>query len=236
MLPIDRGDPGSLLSVEKIDAQLGKLAADRPYLYTIRVLDAQGRAIYNSDSAFASLNLSDRPYFQHHRDTLGTGLEFGAPIRSNTVSKWIIPVTRAVRGPGGEFAGVIVAAVDPMYFDRVWALDGKSRTLRVTLFRTERRDADAKPVQRKADRQVIHPRIRLPEAAAGTLRDLPDLSAVDGKMRLFAYRQLTAFPGLVLVTGHAEDQVLRAWWRHRLDRLCGWLVAVLAGRRLGNSG
>ena len=33
MLPIDRGEPGSALSVEKIDAQLGKLTADRPSLH-----------------------------------------------------------------------------------------------------------------------------------------------------------------------------------------------------------
>jgi len=229
MLPIDRGEPGSTLSVQKIDAQLGQVTADRPYLYTIRVLDAQGRAIYNSDSAFAGLNLGDREYFKFHRDTQRTGLDIGAPIRNRTAGKWIIPVTRAVRGPGGEFAGLIVAALDPMFFDRVWSVDDDIEKLSVTLFRASgemlmRSPFSEKLIGKSYTREYVFQQLR----AGITSGTFQNISAVDGKMRFFAYRQLTAYPGLVVVTGQAEEQALHAWWDTVRIVFAGWLVAALA--------
>jgi PAS domain S-box-containing protein len=228
MLPVVRGAPGSP-AVDRIDAQLGKITADRPYLYTIRVLDERGHAVYNSDSAFAGLDLSDRAYFQLHRDNQGIGLQFGAPVRNRSADKWIIPVTRAVRGPNGAFAGLIVAALDPMFFDRVWSVDGDIKKLSVTLFRASGEMLMRSPFSEKLIGKSYTSEYVFQQLRAGNLAGtFQNFSAVDGMMRFFAYRQLTAFPSLVLVTGQAEEQVLHAWRQTVWIVVVGWLVAALA--------
>ncbi len=226
--PLVTGEPGSF-SVEVIDADLARLVADRPYLFAIRLLDEQGRAIYNSDGGYPGLDMSDQAFFQHHRDNRELGLQFGAPIRSRMGNQWVIPVTRAVRGPKGEFAGVIYAALDPIFFDRVWSVDGDIQKLSFTLFRSGGELLMRSPfsealIGKSYAGEHVFQQIR----AGFRSGNFQNVSGADGKMRLFAYRQLTAYPNLILVVGQAEEQVLRAWWNTLWVVVAGWLGAALA--------
>jgi PAS domain S-box-containing protein len=213
---------------ETIDPQLHKLVEDRSYLTVIRVLDTHGRAVHNSDTGYTGLDLSDRAYFKYHRDNPTTGFNFGAPIRNRVSGKWVIPVTLPVRGPAGEFEGVMVAGVDSLFFTRVWAIDGELPKLSMTLFKTDgvmlMRNPFAERLIGKSYSSGYIFRQIVAGIRAGAFENRSD---VDGEMRLFAYRQLTGFPDLVLVAGQATDQVLAAWWRIVQIVASGWLVATL---------
>ena len=211
-----------------IDAQLQRLVAEHPYLNTIRVLDRNGRSLYGSDIGHAGLELSDRAYFTERRDNPGAGFRFDLPIRNRVANKWIIPATLTVRTAHGAFDGVIVAAVDPLYFHRVWALNEEIPGLSITLFRTDGVMLMRSPVNELligksyASSYVFQ---KLHEGTdAGTFENQ---STVDGQMRLFAFRQLTVYPGLVIVAGQAVDQVLSAWRRIVWIVATGWIMAVL---------
>ena len=52
-------------------------------------------------------------------------------------------------------------------------------------------------------------------------------SAVDGASRLFAYRQLTSYPGMVLVVGLEMEEVLAPWWHMAWIAASTWVVAML---------
>jgi hypothetical protein len=51
-----------------------------------------------------------------HRDHDDHGLFISDPIRSRLNDEWAIILSRRVAGPGGGFAGVITAVIDPAYF------------------------------------------------------------------------------------------------------------------------
>ena len=51
------------------------------------------------------VDLTERPYFKHHRDNPASGFTIGTPTRSRTNGTWFIPVSQTLRRPGGEFAG-----------------------------------------------------------------------------------------------------------------------------------
>ena len=67
------------------------------------------------------LPLGDRPYFVVHRQQPLPGPSVGAPMISRTTGAWMINMSRALPTPEGRFAGVIVAALQPDWFARLWA-------------------------------------------------------------------------------------------------------------------
>ena len=214
--------------VESVDGELRKLVDERPYLTLIRVLDARGRAVHGSDTGYAGIDFSDRTYFTDRRDGRESGFKFDLPIRSRVARQWIIPAARTVRTAGGEFAGVIGAAIDPLFFTRVWALEEEIPTLSMTLFRADgimmmRSPFNEKFIGVSYGSFHVFQQIRA-GVRAGTYQNR---STVDGEIRLFAFRQLAAYPDLVLVTGQAIDQALAAWWRIVWIVVSGWIAATL---------
>jgi PAS domain S-box-containing protein len=220
---------GVSVSADSIDGEIRKVAAGRPYLIAIWVLDERGRAVYGSDTTFAGVDLSDRAYFTERRDNLKTEFEFGIPIRNRVGGKWIITASRTVRSVNGDFAGVIVAAVNPLFFDRVWTLDKEIPNLSVTLFRADGIMLMRSPVNERLIGTSYSSAYVFQRVAAGVpTGTFQNKSSVDGEMRLFAYRQLVAYPGMVLVIGQGMDQVLEPWWHTVKIIVSGWVVALIA--------
>jgi PAS domain S-box-containing protein len=216
------------ISADSIEMELQKLVANRPYLTGIRVLDEHGRAIYNSDAGH-DLDVSSRKYFTERRVNPGMGFVFAAPIRKRLTGKWVIPATQTVYAANGDFAGMIVAGVDPLFFDHVWTLDKEIPTLSVTLFRADGVMLMRSPVNEQLMGKSYGGIFVFQQVRAGIpTGTFQNTSAVDGEMRVFAYRQLTAYPGMILVIGKAMNEVLAPWW-HIVRVICsGWIAATLA--------
>jgi len=62
------------------------------------------------------VDLSDRGYFDYHRNHTDPALRIGDPIISRTDYKWLIPLTRRLSRPDGSFDGVMLSGVDPAYY------------------------------------------------------------------------------------------------------------------------
>ncbi len=204
---------------DEIDAALRRLAQDRPYLFVIRILDDRGHALYSSDTGYRDIDLSDRNYFKKHRDHPEMDFEFGRPIRNRVEGRWIIPATLGLRKADGTFAGLIVAGVDPLFFDRVWAIEKNIPKLSITLLRGDgalmmRSPFDDKLLENSYAGGAVFQRLHT-DGTVGTFRNR---SAVDGEDRLFAYRQLTVYPGLILIVGQSIDQGARCLVAAGLDR------------------
>ena len=66
------------------------------------------------------IDLSDREHVSVHLKGDYDGLFIGKPVMGRASGRWSIQLTRAVRMYDGSVAGVIVASMDPSYFEQFW--------------------------------------------------------------------------------------------------------------------
>ncbi|MDO8385388.1 MAG: PAS domain-containing protein [Polaromonas sp.] len=205
-----------------LQQQLGEL----PFVRAIWVLDAEGRIVYDSDVGNIGVNLQDREYFQVYQQRPATGFHVSAVVRSRTTNTWLISASRPLRAPGGAIAGVVVAAVEPPYFDRLWRAIDLGPGGAVALFR---------------DDGALMMRSPMDDGAMGkTFPDLPlfaelrkapngiyeTVSNFDGRQRMIAYRRLSAYPTMTVIVGSESGTILAGWARFATLTSLIWLVAA----------
>ena len=199
-----------------------------PLLRAMWILDANGRISFDSDAGNIGLNLADRPYFRAYLTAPDAGFQLADPVRSRTTGAWLISATRPLRDGAGNFRGVIVAAVEPPYFDRLWrsinlgeggaiALIRRNGTL---LMRTP-------PVDRMMGQSNPDLRIVTEPMDVKSEGDFEKASSFDARVRLFSYRRLSVEPDLVIVVGQAKDVMLAEWRRLTLLALVTWFAGSL---------
>jgi PAS domain S-box-containing protein len=199
-----------------------------PFLRALSVTDAMGRVILSSEEGSVGVDLSARPYFRDHRDHPEKGFEIGPPLRSLSTGSWVITATRPLASPEGAFHGLMVAALEPTYFERLWRNVDVGPGGSVALFR---RDG------------ILMMRSPFDDATMG--RSFPSLpvfklpldtnpsghflnpSAFDGTYRLFAYQVLPGHPEMILVVGQSYDFVLAPWRRIATITITMWAIACI---------
>ncbi len=209
---------------------LQQRAAVLPFVRAIWTLDRQGRIQFDSDEGNIGVDLSDRDYYQVYRSRAGTGFYLGNPVRSRSLGTWLISAARPLAGSDGQFAGAIVAAIEPPYFDRLWQPIAKESGGAVSLLRGDgtillRSPMDDNAIGRRFEAGPLFTQ-HLPLAPVGVYRVA---SPVDGTARHIAYRRLAGRPDLVIVIGRSIDAILAPWRGLAILVLAAWIVTSLAG-------
>lgn len=94
------------------------VVAELPQLRALFVIGSDGFLIHDTDyPRTPAVSLADRDYFTVHQHGSQVGLHIGHAVRSRSVGKWFVPVSRRVDKPDGSLAGVAVAAVEPRFFE-----------------------------------------------------------------------------------------------------------------------
>ncbi len=94
-------------------ARLAAIARDNPDIDMVVMIDAKGTPYVSSlPGRPGTLNFADRAYFRFHRDHAEDVLRIGEPIVNRGNGKRVIPLSRRVNDARGEFAGVIMIALD----------------------------------------------------------------------------------------------------------------------------
>ncbi|MDI1273922.1 PAS domain-containing protein [Polaromonas sp.] len=208
-------------------AMLREQLSGLPYVRAIWVVDAGGRIVFDSDLGNMGVKVADREYFQIYQQRPSAGFHISTPVRSRSTGTWLISASRPLRAANGVFAGVIVAAVEPPYFDRLWRGVDLGAGGAIALFR---RDG------------VLMMRSPMDDATMGkTFPDLPlfsehlprssqgvyqTTSAIDARVRIIAYRVIDAYPELVIYAGSPYDDVLAPWRRFATLAWLIWLAAA----------
>jgi diguanylate cyclase (GGDEF)-like protein/PAS domain S-box-containing protein len=199
-----------------------------PFVRAMWVMDAQGRILYDADEGNIGVSLQDRPYFQIYLSQPATGFHLGAPLRSGSTGTWLLAASRPLYKPDGSLNGIIVAAVEPPYFNEIWGTmdvgQGGSIALatRAGVLMTRAPHVDQVMGKDLGERPVFKEMV--PRSPSG---DYVDASGVDGVERLFAYRTLKQYPDFVVVVGQSSNFALAPWRNLATVAALIWLAASL---------
>lgn len=195
-----------------------------PYVRALFVIGPDGFITQDTDPDTPPVSLADRGYFIAHEENPDLGLYVGPPLVSRSVGVWFVSMSRRIERPDGSFGGIVVAAVEPRYFESFYDALALGEGNVITLFNKSgvliarnppREEAVGRPF---ADLELF--RRRLKESRHGTYRSA---SAIDGVRRIFSYRALDDFP-FVVVVGLAEEELLAEW---RANAVAGVATAAL---------
>lgn len=215
---------------ELLQGQLALLQeqANGPALHSMWVADAQGKMLGSSETyPGASIQVADREYFQHHRDTASSAVWLSPLLQSRISGQWVNLLTLRLNDPQGAFAGVLGISIRADYFERFYrALNlGKENT--IALVREDgkllyRHPFDARYTNIDLAQEPDFRRVR--ESGNGTFTSL---SPFDGKLRIIGYTRGGEFPFFAVVSAH-ESSVLSQWRENSLIYALLGLLAYLA--------
>jgi len=208
-----------------------------PQLNALAIYDESGRWIVDSHATILpNLNNSDREYFTYHRTHTDRGPHIGPPVVSRTTGRWVIPISRRINDPSGNFSGVALATIDVDYFRQFYSKlnIGKFGALVLGL------DNGTMLLRRPYNDNLIGSSMLNSELfqafrSRGRMGTLYVTSAQDGVERLVSYRGLENYPVFV-AAGFSRQEILADWWKDTLLHTLGVIVLVIilamAGARL----
>jgi len=213
-----------------LDAFIARQAARVPYLDGIQVVDADGVFTHGIGVVRGRVvSIKDRDYFQKLRDDTTGPLVVSRPLLGRLTQEWAVIMGRRLVGPGGAFAGVVLANVNLTRFTHTLS------SLNV--------DANGIVVLRGGDLSSIARFPSLPGSAFNqTARTAsPELEAevragrTEGIYfstlnnqripRMTAFRKVPGYPFYVVVGLAAKDYL--AVWRKEALQAAGFSAAFL---------
>ncbi|MBI2276465.1 MAG: EAL domain-containing protein [Dechloromonas sp.] len=202
---------------QQIEAEFERHRLAFPEVAGFRAVDAHGEVLYIAGGG-AYANLVDRSYFTLLRDNPNAGIVFSEVLTSRITGRSTIVAARAIRGPDGAFLGIVSAAIELEYFERLFrtAHLGKRGALAIrrsdTHFLVVRQPSIPAEINRALD--ASHP-ISQRMAAGERSGTLEFAAQTDGVRRIYAYGVLEQYPFYV-VAGLSEADMMAAWRQRSL--------------------
>ena len=218
-----RGAAGS----HEVHESLRQARAPAPFIQALFVTDARGVVIHSSELLPTTpLDLSDRSYFTHQRDDPSLGLYIGPPIMSRAFGRRFISMSRRLTTVDGRFAGVVVAAVEPRYFQEFYAALKVGPGGSVTMFLRDGTLMVRSPhIESVVGKSFAHLPLFRGSRPAGAAASIRTSAAIDGVARLLSYRTVPDLP-LVVFVSTSQAETLAPWRRTVVADTIGALVFV----------
>ncbi|MET0963657.1 MAG: diguanylate cyclase [Noviherbaspirillum sp.] len=201
--------------------------AQQPQLHGLFVYDETGRWVVHSQSSTPSMaNNADRSYFQYHRANAGRAVHIGVPIRSRSTNEWIVPVSRRLSGPGGDFAGVVLATIKLNHFNSYHQQFniGENGLIAMNLASGEtmiRRPFLNDGIGTSLANTMLYKEYFSRHAHGVVTSPSP----LDGIERQYAYRRLEHFPVVIITATPVRD--ILAGWRQRMILQSSFVLALI---------
>jgi diguanylate cyclase (GGDEF)-like protein len=213
-------------AVERLHRLLNLRASSLPMLHRMMVVDAQGHIIVRSDSGQPPpYDVAAQDFFQAARASPDRGAFIGRPVHEQGDGA-ALTISRRLNGPGGEFAGVVVASVTSELFQQAFAGFDTGRKGVILLARDDGVLMARMPMlPGGAGRDLSHSTLFSTILRPGNRLTFRMLSKDDGTVRLGSYCRVPGLPMLVMV-GRSEPEILAGWRRSAIAHLAGLIVTV----------
>ena len=186
----------------------------------LALIDRNGR-VTETVRAIMPLSVAGEAYFQ----TLATGPAdlplFSTPLIEPATNKWQIQVARRLNDRNGNFAGVVLIMIDPIYFvDDYDRLSVDEHGLLVLMSRDS-----GLSVARSGERLFVSDRVDFTPARAlpGTAGEVVVTKPFDHTARIYGYSDMPRY-ALAAVVGIGEQAAMARFDRHRAIYL--WTAAA----------
>lgn len=104
---------GNWEGAEAIESHLvGLITASRFGLLQISFTDPAGRIAWTTLPNGVGVSLADREAAQAHMTQMLPGLYLGAPVVGRLTGRWLLPVSKALRGPDSRLIGIGIVGLD----------------------------------------------------------------------------------------------------------------------------
>jgi diguanylate cyclase (GGDEF)-like protein len=220
----DGTSPKALLRLHNF---LELLVSQRAELSALYVFDKNGNWLVSSRGTTMDPGANaSREYFVYHQNHLDLSPHIGMPLRSRFTRRWVIPVSRRLNGPDGQFFGVIVASIELDYFNRYYARFDIGHDGAILLFLNQGTQLTRWPLLENSigkdmsDSPVLSVYAPKHESGNATVTAISD-----GVERLVGYDHLPNFPA-VAVAALSKKEVLADWNRDVLVQAIVILVVV----------
>jgi len=224
-------DGTSPAALDRLHRLFVQFVVDLPQLNGIYIYDRNGNWLVNSQPTLAkALNNADREYFVFHRTHADRGPHIGEPVQSRSTGKWIIPVSRRIDGPDGQFAGVALATIDIDFFSRFYDSLDIGREGAVALVADSGQMVVRRPFEaRFVGKDITNTTLFKVHQRLGATGNFVSKSSQDGVTRLNSLRSVSQYP-LFVVAALAQDEILAPWFSDTAWHAAGTtvLVAMLA--------
>ncbi|MBR0716131.1 EAL domain-containing protein [Bradyrhizobium liaoningense] len=216
------------LSGQDIHLMLRSKIEALPYLGSVNVIDADGYLI-NSSTAWpaAKVNVTDRAYFKTFKYDPHAPDVLVQPVHSRISGAWTILILRRIRGPSGEFLGVVGRGIEPANFEKFFSSVALGEGATITMLHRDgtllARFPHLDDVMGRNYRNgpYIQQRMFEVDRFAGRF-----INPVDGQDRLISSYALPHFPIVIVATTTAAAAL--ADWREQI----GILISVAAASAL----
>ncbi len=223
---------GGLSDPAKFEAFLDKRTKTIRQVSSFVILDATGRSLLAGGKAGdPRVDSADRDFFRSHVAVDDKAIHIGMPIaRWGADGSTIVPLSIRWNKPDGSFGGVVLAALDPQYFEAFYRRVGLGLQGAIALVGEQRRFLVRYPEDKAGPGRDLssHPFFKTGILAApeGQLRYV---SPVDGVDRLAGFEHLKSYP-VIVVAAASVDELLTSWRHEALFQALAFAgaAAVLA--------
>ncbi len=176
------------------------------------VIGPDGFIIHDTDYPDTPrVSLEDRRYFQAFRDDPTLEIFVGRPILSRSVARWFVPVARRIQSPDEGFAGIVVAAVEPLFVEQAFGGLQLQPGDAIALFHHDATLIASSPPQPDLYGKVPEGlelfRSHVPRAPVGVYQSTNPLS---NQPSIVGYERLEDYPLLVAVA-HDRSAAMGSW-------------------------
>ena len=195
----------------RLQPVLVNYAAGTEHIHSVMIIDSHDVQIVSSEASLNPLPTSSDPqYFTYHRDNLSLMRHIGKPYLDKVSKSWLIPVSRRLDDPTGQFAGIVVCAIKVSYLLQLLASYEIGRDGVLALV-----SADGTILAR---RPYVEADLGKSTAGSSLLDQIQknfsgngeESSPVDGVERYLSFQHLKSNP-LFVIVALSKQEVLHHW-------------------------
>lgn len=181
---------------------------DQPFVQ-LSIVDESGDLVATSQVPFEPTSSKGQETFLHHQNVESNELYIGKPIGDPVTHKQYLPITRRINKPAGSFGGMVVAAVDPLYFGGFYRQMDLGKNSVILLIGSDGIVRSRQNDQNLDSGQDLSKSLLMEKLKTSNVGSYVIKSPIDGVTRLYSYRALLEYP-LIVSVGVDIEEVLFA--------------------------